>query len=79
MFVTEAFIVDAVRTAVGKRGGGFANEHPADMAAHVIRTVVERHELDKEAIDDVIIHGLDAADGRLATAIRKSPSSVAQR
>ena len=42
--MTEAFIVDAVRTAVGKRGGGFADEHPADMAAHVIRTLVERHD-----------------------------------
>jgi acetyl-CoA C-acetyltransferase len=51
--------VDAVRTAVGKRGGGFAHEHPADMAAHVIRTVVDRHDLDLEAIDDVILGCLD--------------------
>jgi acetyl-CoA C-acetyltransferase len=57
--VTEAYIVDAVRTAVGKRGGGFADEHPADMAAHVIRTVVDRHDLDPEAIDDVILGCLD--------------------
>ncbi|BBY25840.1 hypothetical protein MSTO_60450 [Mycobacterium stomatepiae] len=57
--MTEAFIVDAVRTAVGKRGGGFADEHPADMAAHVIRTVVKRHDLDPEAIDDVILGCLD--------------------
>jgi acetyl-CoA C-acetyltransferase len=57
--VTEAYIVDAVRTAVGKRGGGFAHEHPADMAAHVISTVVERHDLDPEAVDDVILGCLD--------------------
>ena len=57
--MTEAYIVDAVRTAVGKRGGGFADEHPADMAAHVIRTVVDRHDLDPEAIDDVILGCLD--------------------
>jgi acetyl-CoA C-acetyltransferase len=57
--VTEAYIVDAVRTAVGKRGGGFAQEHPADMAAHVIRTVVGRHDVDPEAIDDVILGCLD--------------------
>ncbi len=57
--MTEAYIVDAVRTAVGKRGGGFADEHPADMAAHVIRTVVGRHDLDPEAIDDVILGCLD--------------------
>jgi acetyl-CoA C-acetyltransferase len=29
--MVQAFVVDAVRTAVGKRGGGFANEHPADI------------------------------------------------
>jgi acetyl-CoA C-acetyltransferase len=57
--VTEAYIVDAVRTAVGKRGGGFAQEHPADMAANVIRTVVGRHDLDPEAVDDVILGCLD--------------------
>ncbi|MCV7102886.1 acetyl-CoA C-acetyltransferase [Mycobacterium palustre] len=57
--MTEAYIVDAVRTAVGRRGGGFANEHPADMAANVIRVVVGRHDLDPEAIDDVILGCLD--------------------
>src|ERR1700758_127403 len=57
--MTEAFIVDAVRTAVGKRGGGFADEHPADMAAHVINAVVARHDVDPAAIDDVILGCLD--------------------
>ena len=57
--MTEAYIVDAVRTAVGKRGGGLAREHSADMAAHVIRTVVDRHDLDPEAVDDVILGCLD--------------------
>jgi acetyl-CoA C-acetyltransferase len=55
----EAFIIDAVRTAVGKRNGGFAAEHPADMAAHVIKTVVGRHDVDPAAIDDVILGCLD--------------------
>jgi acetyl-CoA C-acetyltransferase len=55
----EAFIVDAVRTAVGKRNGGFAAEHPADMAAHVIKTTVGRHDFDPGAIDDVILGCLD--------------------
>ncbi|WP_201358566.1 acetyl-CoA C-acetyltransferase [Mycobacterium paraintracellulare] len=57
--MTEAFIVDAARTPVGKRGGGFADEHPADMAAHVIRTVVDRYDIDPESIDDVILGCLD--------------------
>src|SRR5436305_11253332 len=55
----EAFIVDAIRTAVGKRNGAFAAEHPADMAAHVIKTVVGRHDVDPAAIDDVILGCLD--------------------
>jgi acetyl-CoA C-acetyltransferase len=57
--MTEAFLVDAVRTAVGKRNGGFAAEHPADMAGHVISTVVGRHDIDPAAIEDVILGCLD--------------------
>ena len=57
--MTEAYIIDAARTAVGKRGGGLAGVHPADMAAHVIRSVVGRNDIDPEAIDDVILGCLD--------------------
>jgi acetyl-CoA C-acetyltransferase len=57
--MTEAYIVDAVRTPVGKRGGGFSSVHPADMAAHVIKTVVGRHDVDPAAVDDVIFGCLD--------------------
>ena len=38
----EAYIVDAVRTPVGRRGGGLSEEHPADLGAHVIKGLVER-------------------------------------
>ncbi|WP_099025872.1 acetyl-CoA C-acetyltransferase [Mycolicibacterium palauense] len=57
--MTEAYIVDAVRTAVGRRKGGLSGVHPADMAAHVIKTVVERQDVDPAAIDDVILGCLD--------------------
>jgi acetyl-CoA C-acetyltransferase len=57
--VAEAYIVDAVRTPVGKRNGGLAGVHPADMGAHVIRAVVERTGIDPAAIDDVVIGCLD--------------------
>src|SRR6201997_4476764 len=57
--MSEAFIVDAVRTAVGKRGGGFAGEHPADMAAQVITALVAPHAIDPAAVDDVILGCLD--------------------
>lgn len=55
----EAFIVDAVRTPVGRRKGGFAQAHPADMAASVIRALTQRHDFDPAAIDDVILGCLD--------------------
>lgn len=57
--MTEAYIIDAARTPVGKRGGGLAGAHPADMAAHVIRGVVARNDIDPECIDDVILGCLD--------------------
>ena len=57
--MTEAFIIDAVRTPVGRRKGGLADVHPADLAAHVIRTVVQRHDINPAAIDDVILGCLD--------------------
>jgi acetyl-CoA C-acetyltransferase len=57
--MTEAYIVDAVRTPVGKRGGGLADAHPADLAAHVIKTLVGRQDFDPAAIDDVILGCLD--------------------
>lgn len=50
----EAFIVDAVRTPVGKRGGGLAAVHPADLGAHVIGALVARTGVDPIAVDDVI-------------------------
>lgn len=55
----EAYIVDAGRTAVARRGGGFAQAHPADLAAHAIKTVVDRNDFDPAVIDDVILGCLD--------------------
>ncbi|QIG43022.1 acetyl-CoA C-acetyltransferase [Nocardioides anomalus] len=51
----EAFIVDAVRTPVGKRGGALAGVHSADLAAHSIAALVERTGVDPGAVDDVIL------------------------
>jgi acetyl-CoA C-acetyltransferase len=58
--MTEAFIVDAVRTPVGKRGGGLARVHAADLGAHVISALVERNDFDPAAVDDVIFVCIDA-------------------
>jgi acetyl-CoA C-acetyltransferase len=56
----EAYLVDAVRTPVGKRGGGLAAVHPADLGAHVLRAVVERPDLDPAAVEDVYFGCVDA-------------------
>ena len=55
----EAYIVDATRTPVGRRRGGLAEVHPADMASHVIKTLVERNDFDPAAVDDVVLGVVD--------------------
>ncbi|GGQ33296.1 thiolase family protein [Streptomyces mutabilis] len=50
----EAVIVGAVRTAVGKRGGGLADVHPADLSAAVLRALAERTGIDPGVVDDVV-------------------------
>jgi acetyl-CoA C-acetyltransferase len=52
--VIEAFIVGAVRTPVGRRGGALSGAHPADLGAHVLRALVDRTGIDPAAVDDVI-------------------------
>ena len=56
----EAFIVEAARTPVGRRGGALAHVHPADLGAHAIRAVVERSGVDPGAVDDVILGNVDS-------------------
>ena len=52
--MTDAYVVEAVRTPVGRRGGGLAEVHPADLGAHVLRALVERTGVDPAEIDDVL-------------------------
>jgi acetyl-CoA C-acetyltransferase len=52
--MAEAYIVDAVRTPVGRRGGGLREVHPADLGAHVLRALMARTGVDPGAIEDVI-------------------------
>ncbi|MGV9858879.1 acetyl-CoA C-acetyltransferase [Gordonia sp. NPDC003425] len=60
MSTPQAYIVDAIRTPIGKRNGSLAKTHPADMGAHVIRALVERTGLDPEVVDDVVFGCVDA-------------------
>jgi acetyl-CoA C-acetyltransferase len=55
----EAFIVDAVRTPVTRRGGGLAGAHPADLGAHVIKALLARTQVDPGAVDDVVFGCVD--------------------
>src|SRR3989440_3595045 len=51
----NAVIVDAVRTAVGRRHGKLKDWHPVDLAAETLKGVVERNDLDPALVDDVIM------------------------
>src|SRR4051794_23739534 len=50
----DAVIVDAVRTPVGKRGGGLSGVHPVDLSAHVLQALAARSGVDPALVEDVI-------------------------
>ena len=58
--MAEAYIVEAVRSPVGKRGGSLSQVHSADLGAHAIKGVVERSGIDPGAVDDVVFGCVDA-------------------
>ena len=58
--MNEAYIVDAVRTPVGKRGGGLAGVHPADLGATAITALMDRTGIDPAAVEDVVFGCVDA-------------------
>ncbi|MCC6640289.1 MAG: acetyl-CoA C-acetyltransferase [Deltaproteobacteria bacterium] len=55
----DAYIVDAVRTPVGRRGGGLARIHPADLGAHAIAALIARTGIDPGAVEDVVFGCVD--------------------
>jgi acetyl-CoA C-acetyltransferase len=57
--VSEAYLVEAVRSPVGRRGGGLSGVHPADLGAAVLSALVERSGIDPAAVDDVIFGCVD--------------------
>jgi acetyl-CoA C-acetyltransferase len=62
--MNEAYIVDAVRTPVGRRGGGLAGFHPADLGAHSLAALVERTDIDPAAVEDVVFGCVDTIGGQ---------------
>src|SRR3954471_6882306 len=55
----EAYIVEAVRTPVGKKNGGLSTAHPADLGAHVLKQLVGRSGIDPAVVEDVVFGCLD--------------------
>jgi 3-oxoadipyl-CoA thiolase len=76
-------IVDGLRTPFGRYGGALRDIRPDDMAAHVIRALVDRTRLDPAAIDDVILGAANQAGednrnvGRMAALLSGLPIEVA--
>jgi len=57
--MAEAYIIDAVRTPVGRRNGGLSKVHPADLGAHVLTALVARTGIDPLAVEDVFFGCVD--------------------
>src|SRR5207245_5148688 len=53
--MSTAVIVDAVRTAVGRRGGQLKDWHPVDLAAETLKALVSRNDLDPALVEDVVM------------------------
>ncbi|MFL0176272.1 acetyl-CoA C-acetyltransferase [Mycobacterium sp. SMC-13] len=64
MAASEAYVIDAVRTAVGKKGGGLSGYHPIDLGVEVYRGIFARNDVDPAAFDDVIVGCVDAIGGQ---------------
>ncbi|MFE0041814.1 acetyl-CoA C-acetyltransferase [Streptomyces albireticuli] len=68
----EAYIVEAVRTPAGRRGGGLAAAHPADLGAHVLRALMERTGVDPAAVEDVVFGCVDTVGPQAGDIARTS-------
>ncbi len=68
----EAYVIDAVRTPVGRRGGSLAAVHPADLGAAAIKGLLERHNLDPAAVDDVVFGCCDTIGPQAGNIARSS-------
>ncbi len=69
--ITDAYIVDAIRTPTGRRRGGLAHVHPADLGGFILRQIVERNGIPAAEYDDVVFGTVDAV-GPLAGNIART-------
>jgi acetyl-CoA C-acetyltransferase len=70
--VTEAYIIDAVRTPVGKRGGALAEIHSADLGGHALSALMRRTGVDPGAVDDVIMGCCDTIGSQAGDVARSA-------
>jgi acetyl-CoA acetyltransferase family protein len=81
--MNDTYVLDAVRTPIGRYGGALSGVRPDDLAAHVVRSVVDRADgLDPARIDDVYFGDANAAGednrnvARMASLLAGLPTSV---
>jgi acetyl-CoA C-acetyltransferase len=60
----EAYIVDAIRTPVGKKKGSLSGVHPADLGAHPLQALFERTDMDPAVVEDVVYGCVDTIGGQ---------------
>lgn len=70
--MTQAYIVDALRTPTGKRKGSLAHVHAIDLGAHVLKALVERNAIPADEYDDVIFGCVDTIGAQAANIARTS-------
>jgi len=76
VMVRDVFVCEAVRTPVGKRGGGLSHVHPADLAAVVLSELVRRADLDPGLVDDVIMGCVDQVGAQASNIARTAVLSA---
>jgi 3-oxoadipyl-CoA thiolase len=80
--VAEAFVLDGVRTPIGRYAGGLATVRPDDLAALVVAEVVRRAGIDPEQVDEVVLGAANQAGednrnvARMATLLAGLPQSI---
>jgi acetyl-CoA acetyltransferase family protein len=80
--MTDAYVYDAVRVPFGRYGGALAGVRPDDLAAHVVKALLDRHDVDPERIDDVMFGNANGAGednrnvARMAVLLSGLPTSI---
>jgi acetyl-CoA acetyltransferase family protein len=80
--MTDAYVLDAVRAPFGRYGGALAGVRPDDLAAHVVKALLDRHDVDPERIDDVMFGNANGAGednrnvARMAVLLARLPTSI---